>query len=269
MGQSFPENNHIPLWRSVFQPVWTVIMANGSSCTNKMIQSDALVVLTGRAYRVAIAATQAAADLVLGAKAGLQTIIAYERELDELDREIDERVATEIAQAPIEQVREKLACLKCMIDLERIGDLLLAFATRADAVRSRLDMQELRDLGDMLSVLARMLEDTDAAFSTRDHARALQVLRADREVDRLHNLVVMRHLEPELAFGGPDSVHVITMAQAIERAADHAKNTAEEVCHLVSGHTVRHWLRLQEKSAEQLYLEHLRRQHLPAGSQVK
>jgi len=31
---------------------------------------------------------------------------------------------------------------------------------------------------------------------------------------------------------------------------------------MVSGHTVRHLLRLQEKSAEQLYLEHLRRQHL-------
>ena len=70
----------------------------------------------------------------------------------------------------------------------------------------------------------------------------------------------MRHLEPELAFGGPHSVHVITMAQAIERAADHVKNTAEEVCHLVSGHTVRHLLRLKEKSAEQLYLEHLGRQ---------
>jgi phosphate uptake regulator len=73
----------------------------------------------------------------------------------------------------------------------------------------------------------------------------------------------MRHLEPQLQFGGPDSVHVITMAQAIERAADHVKNAAEEVCHVVSGYTVRHLLGLHEKSAEQLYLEHLRRQHLP------
>jgi phosphate uptake regulator len=219
-------------------------------------------VLTARAYSVAIAAAQSAADLVLGAQSALQRTIACERELDELDREIDERVATEIAHASVEQVREKLACLKCMIDLERVGDLLLSFATRAEAVRARLDMQDLRDLGDMLAVLAKMLGDTDAAFAARDHARALHVLRADREVDRLHNLIVMRHLEPELAFGGPNSVHVITMAHVVERAADHVKNTAEEVCHMVSGHTVRHLLRLQEKSAEQLYLEHLRRQHL-------
>lgn len=255
-------------------PVRTVVMPQNGSLAKtalakttlanpeEVIQHDALVVLIGRAFKLAITAAQRSADLVLGAHTALQPIVACERELDELDRGIDERVAVEVAQTTVEQVREKLACLKCMIDLERIGDLLLSFATRANAVRARLDMQDLRDLGEMLSVLAKMLGDTECAFSTRDHARALQVLRADREVDRLHNLIVMRHLEPELAFGGPDSVHVITMAQAIERAADHAKNTAEEVCHLVSGHTVRHLLRLREKSAEQLYLEHLRRQHL-------
>lgn len=237
-------------------------MSSNLARTNEPAENDDLAELTERAYRVAIVATQSAADLILGAQSGVDRIATCERELDELDREIDERVAVEIAQAPLDQVREKLACLKCMIDLERIGDLLLSFATRAETVRARLDMQDTRDLGDMLSILSRMLADTDIAFSARDHARALEVLRTDREVDRLHNLIVMRRLEPELAFGGPDSVHVITMAQAIERAADHVKNTAEEVCHLVSGHTVRHVPRPREKSAEQLYLEHLRRQHL-------
>jgi phosphate transport system protein len=229
---------------------------------------ETLPVLTRRAYAVAIASAQSAADLILGAKAGLGPIAEYERELDELDREMDERVATEIAQAPIQEVREKLACLKCMIDLERVGDLLLSFATRADTVHSRLDMQDLHDFGDMLAVLSKMLSETDRAFAARDHARALEVLRTDREVDRLHNLIVMRRLEPEMAFSGPDSVHVISMAQAIERAADHVKNTAEEVCHLVSGHTVRHLLRAKDKSSEQLYLEHLRRQHLGSGTRA-
>lgn len=237
-------------------------MADSSSSAIKMVEPDALVVLTERAYQVAMAATQHAADLLLGAHAGIDPVSACERELDELDRQIDERVAVEIANTPLDQVREKLACLKCMIDLERVGDLLLSFATRAHTVRGRIDMQDLRDLGDMLTVLSRMLAKTDCAFTTRDHGRALEVLRTDREIDRLHNLIVMRRLEPEAALGGADSVHVISMAQAIERAGDHVKNTAEEVCHLVSGHTVRHLLRQQEKSAEQLYLEHLRRQHL-------
>src|SRR5215475_6558787 len=236
---------------------------NGSLARKENPKPDNdLLSLTIRAYGVSIAAAHAAADLVLGANSALSRIVSYERELDELDREFDERVADELAHSSIEQVREKLACLKCMIDLERIGDLLLSFATRAETVHARLDMRDLRDLGDMLTMLAKMLADTQTAFSGRDHALALQVIRADREVDRLHNLVVVRHLEPETTFGGSQSVHVITMAQAIERAADHVKNTAEEVCHMVSGHTVRHLLRMQEKSSEQLYLDHLRRQHL-------
>jgi len=186
---------------------------NGSRAKKEdPIRGDALLELTGRAYSVAIAAAQSAADLVLGASSALARIVANERELDELDREFDERVATELAHSSVDQVREKLACLKCMIDLERVGDLLVSFATRAETVHSRLDM---RDLGDMLSVLAKMLADTQTAFCGRDHALALQVLRADREVDRLHNLIVIRHLEPEMTIGGPDSVHVITMAQAI------------------------------------------------------
>lgn len=224
--------------------------------------NDAMPRLTERAYSVAVIATQSAADLILGAKSGVEQIAACERELDELDREMDERVATEIADAQLPEVREKLACLKCMIDLERVGDLLLSFATRADSIRTQLDMAELRDFSDMLAILSRMLAETEKAFTTRDHARALEVLRTDRDVDRLHNLIVIRRLEPEQAFSGRESVHVISMAQAIERAADHVKNTAEEVCHLVSGHTVRHLLRMKGKSSEQLYLEHLRRQHL-------
>jgi phosphate transport system protein len=231
-------------------------------------KKDSLPGLTRRAYALAITATQSAADLILGAKAGIGPISECERELDELDREIDERLATELAQAPLEQVREKLACLKCMIDLERVGDLLLSFATRADTVHFRLDMQDLHDFGGMLAVLAKMLGETDRAFALRDHARALEVLRTDREVDRLHNLIVMRRLEPEMAFSGSDSIHVISMAQAVERAADHVKNTAEEVCHLVSGHTVRHLLRAKDKSSEQLYLEHLRRQHFGGSTRA-
>lgn len=109
--------------------------------------NETLIVLTNRAFSLCISAAQSAADLVLGAKGALDEITGNERALDGLDREIDQRVAVEVTHSSIDQVREKLACLKCMIDLERVGDLLLSFATRADAVRSRLDMQDLRDLG--------------------------------------------------------------------------------------------------------------------------
>src|SRR5947209_8235761 len=112
----------------------TLMSTTGVPADDSQTASETLVTLTDRAFRLAISAAQNAADLVLGAKSALQPIIACERELDELDHEIDKRVALEVAQTPLDQVREKLACLKCMIDLERIGNLLLSFSTRAEAV---------------------------------------------------------------------------------------------------------------------------------------
>ena len=52
-----------------------------------------------------------------------------------------------------------------------------------------------------------------------------------------------------------DSFPVVAMAQAMERAGDHAKNLAEEVCHLVNGYSLRHLAGKKRGAAEQLRLE--------------
>jgi len=225
-------------------------------------ESSYVLALTFRACQIATAAANSAADVLASAPASRKGGVAEcEKELDRLDRELDERLAASIAGAAPHTVREMLACMKFMIDLERVGDLLVSFAGRAEAVRERLDMQDVRDLVQMTQVLAKMLADVYHAFSTRDVNRALAVLRADGELDRLRNLVLMRHLDTASTFCGPDSIHVVCMTQSLERAGDHVKNLAEEVCHLVTGHSVRHLLKVRDLPSEQLYLEHLRRQH--------
>jgi phosphate uptake regulator len=55
-----------------------------------------------------------------------------------------------------------------------------------------------------------------------------------------------------------ESFHVLFMAQELERSGDHVKNMAEEVCHLVSGRTVRHVLRAYDRPVEQLFLDHVK-----------
>src|SRR5215813_9384088 len=78
---------------------------NGALARNEEQKPESdLLALTTRAYGVAISAAHAAADLVLGANSALSRIVSYERELDELDREFDERVADELAHSSIEQV---------------------------------------------------------------------------------------------------------------------------------------------------------------------
>ena len=161
----------------------------------------------------------------------MNSIRPREKELDDLDLEIDAGVTDAITQASPAEARELLACMKFMIGLERIGDLLLSFANSALAAGPRIEPQDTRDLTQMATVLEKMLADVGEAFSVRDLKKAVSVLRADAELDRLRNLIFLRHIENPENLPRQESLQVIFMTQSLERAGDHAKNLAEEVCH--------------------------------------
>src|SRR5437879_4385407 len=205
------------------------------------------------------AAGAAAEGIATGSSVLLNSLRQRERELDAIDREIDDGVTTAITEVGPAEARELLACMKFMIGLERIGDLLLSFANGALAAGGRLDPQDMRDLTQMATILEKMLTDSGSAFSTRDIERAVGVLRADAEMDRLRNLIFLRHIENPENLPRQASLQVIFMTQSLERAGDHAKNLAEEVCHVVSGHTVRHVLMAYDKPVEKRLSASLRR----------
>jgi len=211
-----------------------------------------------------IAAGIVAEGIATGVPSLLDGVREREKELDTLDRVIDQGVTSVITKVSEDQARELLACLKFIIDLERVGDLLLNCGNRAAAVGSRIDLQDIRDLTLMASRLEKMLSDVHDAFSQRDLNRALAVLRSDAELDRLRNLIFLRHLENHEGTPRQESFHVLFMTQSLERAGDHAKNLAEEVCHLVSGHSVRHVLRAYDKPVEQMFIEDLKRRQKSA-----
>jgi len=218
-----------------------------------------LVTRTIEACRVAKeAAATAAEGIATGSSPLLNSLREKEKELDTLDQEIDDGVTLAITQVTEPEARELLACMKFMIGLERIGDLLLSFASSAQAAAGRLDPQDTRDLTHMATVLEKMLEDVGTAFSSRDVKKAVEVLRADAEMDRLRNLLFLRHIENPEGLPRQASLQVIFMTQSLERAGDHAKNLAEEVCHFVSGHTIRHVMMGYDKPLEQMFLEWLR-----------
>jgi phosphate transport system protein len=110
----------------------------------------------------------------------------------------------------------------------------------------------------MATVLEKMLADVAHSFSHRDVKKAIDVLRADAEMDRLRNLIFLRHIENPENIAHQASLQVIFMTQSLERAGDHAKNLAEEVCHFVSGHSVRHLLMSYDKPIEQMFIDWLR-----------
>jgi phosphate transport system protein len=201
------------------------------------------------------AAAIAAEGIATGSMSRLNAIRECEKDLDAIDLEVDSDVTRVISQAPQEDSGHLLACMKLMIGLERIGDLLLSFATSAQAAGAQIDPQDARDLTHMATILEKMLADVGYSFSVK---KAIEVLRADAEMDRLRNLIFLRHIENPENLERRASLQVIFMTQSLERAGDHAKNLAEEVCHFVSGRSIRHLLMAYDKPKEQMFIEWLR-----------
>jgi phosphate transport system protein len=225
-------------------------------------ESAQLLELTFRGCKVAcVAAASAGKALADSSPRFLHEVREREEELDTLDREINEGVTAAITRCHSGlEARELLACLKLIIELERVGDLLLGFANRARSLDGRLQDQDVRDLSAMSALLERMLCDASDAFRRRDAELAISVLRADMEMDRLRNLTFVRHIENPENAPRQSGFHVVFMSQALERAGDHAKNMAEEVVHLVTGRSVRHMLRAQDKPDEVRFVEFMRRE---------
>ncbi len=220
-----------------------------------------LATLTGLAMQVATSAASHVIHALSGVNPSLYDAVQdCEKQLDALDQEIDERMTAAIENAQAGEIRELLACAKITTDLERVGDLLASFASRGRAVGTRLDMRDIDDLIKMATVLEQMLTKAQRAFGTHDLNAAIDILRADAEIDRIRNLIYVRLVE---GYEGvtPAGVHVLFMAQALERAGDHVKNVAEEICHRISGHTLRHVLRSQDQPMEQMFLRWLKQKH--------
>ncbi|HZU22527.1 MAG TPA: PhoU domain-containing protein [Terriglobales bacterium] len=220
-----------------------------------------IVQLALEAYVLARSAVVGAAEvLIRDGESACAAVQAVEQRLDDLDRSMDEHVADAISNVGPQEARDLLACVKAMVDLERIGDLAQSFASRARTVRERIATEDINLLLKMCVALDVMLRDGAEAFATRNLHMALAIIRADAELDRLRNLVVFRHTE-QFERDAQESFHVLALAQTLERAGDHAKNVAEEVCHMVSGQTVRHLVGQKGASLEQMYLEHLFERH--------
>lgn len=162
-----------------------------------------------------------------------------EKELDRMERTIDEKITTAITQVSEPEARQLLACLKFIIDLERIGDLTWSVTQRLQRLPSKLEKQDRTDLISMAEVLEKMLTTVHQGFTRRNLDSANWVMKTDSQIDHVCHDLFRRHL------GSNDlsrdySTSLLLMAQAFERAGDHAKNLGEELFHLVEGRSLRH-----------------------------
>lgn len=200
--------------------------------------------LSSQVLRACLIARDAAFNvrdsLATGSRLALLAIKDCEKELDQIERKIDEQLPGAITRVGEAKARELLACLKFITDLERIGDLAYSAIMQLQSRREKLPAADSRQLIEMASLLCEMLEQVHQGFLTRNLAHAQSVLRSDPEVDRLCHALFQRHLTTPSGPAGQQNFGILLAAQALERIGDHAKNLAEEVYGLAEGRSLRH-----------------------------
>lgn len=173
-------------------------------------------------------------------------VIAAEETVNTMEVEIDEECSNVIArrQPAARDLRLLLAISKTITNLERAGDEAEKIAKRVkrlteDGTSRTVNIAEIKLSGEMaVSILRRALD----AFARLDTVAAAQIVRDDKAIDEefrafVRKLVTYMMEDPRTISAG---LEFLTIAKAIERIGDHAKNIAEFIIYIVKGTDVRH-----------------------------
>lgn len=181
-----------------------------------------------------------------GEVASVKSIVEADRKINDLEKAIDDDCAHVIAkrQPTASDLRLVLGISKIVTDLERAGDEAkkIAKGVRRIYEAGHLPSQYgigIRHLAEAALNLVRQALD---AFARLDTAQAQEVIRADSDVDTefksiIRQLITHMMEDPRTI---TTSIEIISIARAIERIGDHAKNVAEQVVFVVEGRDIRH-----------------------------
>ena len=169
-----------------------------------------------------------------------------ERRVNALELDIDRELSTIIArrQPTAIDLRLLLAISKTTANLERVGDEAAKIARMVKRIIESgsarvLPSGELRFAADLAAQQLRKALDAFARLSAEE---AVAIIRDDDQVDRefdgfVRKLITYMMEDPRTISA---SLDLLTLAKAIERIGDHAKNIAEFVIYIVKGADVRH-----------------------------
>jgi phosphate transport system protein len=171
-------------------------------------------------------------------------VIDADDDIDSQENRVEEACLKILAlhQPVATDLRRVAAVLAINVDLERMADLAVDIAERAEVLAEPPFVpvpDKLQRMTDLTTTMVRQCLD---AFVNLDATLARRVVRFDDDIDRLNGeiideLIASMRGNPEMIEPG---LSLFSATRHLERIADHATNIAEDVIYLVEGETVRH-----------------------------
>ena len=176
----------------------------------------------------------------------MNKVIEEDRRVNSFDVMIDEMCQHIIArrQPAATDLRMVMTMIKTTTDLERIGDEAEKIARMSKMIyeTDRFHLPRFNEVRHMAELAVDMLRRALDAFARLDMATAAHVVRADITVDEEYRAIIRQLItfmmeDPRTI---TTSLEILSIAKALERIGDHAKNMCEYVVYLVKGKDVRH-----------------------------
>lgn len=173
-------------------------------------------------------------------------VLENDSEVNAFEKSIDDDCIHIIAkrQPTASDLRLVMSISKMVTDLERAGDEVKKMAKSIRRIQERdvtvfKATTDVRHLAQAASVQIRSALDT---FARLDANEARTVIESDNALDIefksiVRQLITYMMEDPRTITTALD---IITIARAIERVGDHAKNLAEQVIYIVEGRDIRH-----------------------------
>ncbi|MDA0576875.1 MAG: phosphate signaling complex protein PhoU [Verrucomicrobia bacterium] len=171
-------------------------------------------------------------------------VIDEDDEIDSREVRMEEEALKLLAlyQPVAVDLRWIVAAIKINSDLERIGDLAVNIAQRAERLTGTHPLRAYMDLELMADKALSMLRGSLDALFNMDTTLARKVCDSDDEVDAL-NRDNYDHVRQALQSGTEDFdflIQALGVSRNLERVADHATNIAQDVIYMTEGRIVRH-----------------------------
>jgi len=180
-----------------------------------------------------------------------QKVIDNDEKIDRMELDIEEQCLQLIAlKHPVSKKLRVITCgIKTISELERVADRAANIAGASLYLSSKPMVKPLIDIPRMAEITQSMLQDSLDAYLRGDVGLAKSVWDRDKLVDQI-NQQIFREL---LTFMLEDphtisrAIHLIFVADNLERIGDHSANLSERIVYIVNGERMKKKIEQKEE----------------------
>ena len=203
---------------------------------------DGLKALVTRMGNDAIAMCERAVLAVISSDIQIaRDVVIFDKNINQMEYAIREQASSILAlRAPMaNDLRSVIGAIQIAANLERVGDLSKNIAKIGKKNELFIEHEFRVELEKMSHLASTNLGNVMSAYIEQDIEGSRSVLRADKDLDRLHKkftkilIAKMRETSDDIE----TLTQLLFMSRHLERVGDHSKNIAESIIYIETGET--------------------------------